>query len=387
MKKEPEKSIIGVYGSWAAGLLQDPPGLSFRRPTEDSVESWSMRAKAKVGDCILPPVFHRAVQPTTLSSHEVDGIHRERLHWQLPYGHQTEAILLKPAEGTGPWPGILALHDHGGNKYLGWRKIASYDESKSAFIQDHHDHYYGGVAWANELARRGYVVLVHDTFTFGSRRVRLEDVKGIEWGMPDVTALENDTGEDRTYIESYNRWASAHEHILSKSLFCAGTTWPGVFFREDQVALDVLAARPEVDQHKMGCCGLSGGGLRTVYLGGLDDRIKCAIAVGFMSTWKDFLLHKSYTHTWMTYAPGLPRHLDFPEILAARVPQATMVLNNNEDQLFTLSHMHKADRIIQEIFSKAEAEESYKCNFYEGLHKFDRTMQSDAFAWFDQWLG
>ena len=34
------------------------------------------------------------------------------------------------------------------------------------------------MAWANELARRGYVVLVHDTFTFGSRRMRLADVPG-----------------------------------------------------------------------------------------------------------------------------------------------------------------------------------------------------------------
>jgi len=40
----------------------------------------------------------------------------------------------------------------------------------------HQDQYYGGMAWANELARRGYVVLVHDTFTFGSRRMRLADV-------------------------------------------------------------------------------------------------------------------------------------------------------------------------------------------------------------------
>ena len=29
---------------------------------------------------------------------------------------------------------------------------------------------------ANDLAKRGYAVLVHDTFTFGSRRVRVGDV-------------------------------------------------------------------------------------------------------------------------------------------------------------------------------------------------------------------
>ena len=38
----------------------------------------------------------------------------------------------------------------------------------------------------------------------------------------------------------------------------------------------------------------------------------------------------------MTYVPLLPRDLDFPEILAVRLPMATMVLNCTEDPLFTL---------------------------------------------------
>jgi dienelactone hydrolase len=57
---------------------------------------------------------------------------------------------------------------------------------------------------------------------------------------------------------------------MSKSLFSAGATWPGVFPAEDQRALDYLCARPDGDATRVGCGGLSGGGLRTVYLTGLD---------------------------------------------------------------------------------------------------------------------
>ena len=32
-----------------------------------------------------------------------------------------------------------------------------------------------------------------------------------------------------------------------------------------------------------------------------------------MTTWRDYLLHKCYTHTWMIYIPGLPLDLDYPE--------------------------------------------------------------------------
>jgi dienelactone hydrolase len=190
----------------------------------------------------------------------------------------------------------------------------------------------------------------------------------------------------RKNIDAYNAWASDHEHIMARSLFSAGISWPAVYLAEDQVALDILADRADVDSGRIGCAGLSGGGLRTVMLGGLDPRISCAISVGFMTTWADFLLHKSHTHTWMTYIPLLPRELDFPEILALRAPKPTMVLNDIEDNLFTLDEMKKADRILSDIFKKASAADRYKCSFHPGLHKFDLAMQQEAFEWFDRWL-
>ena len=173
---------------------------------------------------------------------------------------------------------------------------------------------------------------------------------------------------------------------MAKSLFCAGTTWPGVFTAEDQRALDVLCARPDVDPGRVGCAGLSGGGLRTVYLAGLDDRIACACCVGMMTTWRDYLLNKCYTHTWMIYIPGLPLDLDYPEILGLHAPRPTLVLNDIEDGLFTIDEMRRADRILGEVFAKAGAADRYKCSFYPGPHKFDLPMQAEAFAWFERWL-
>ena len=126
--------------------------------------------------------------------------------------------------------------------------------------------------------------------------------------------------------------------------------------------------------------------MRTVFLGGSDPRIKCAVAVGFMTTWRDFLLDKCFTHTWMTYVPILPGELDFPEILGLRAPAPTMVLNCTEDPLYTLTEMQRADTILREVFEQAGGPGNYRCNFYPGGHKFDRAMQKDAFDWFDKHL-
>ena len=56
-----------------------------------------------------------------------------------------------------------------------------------------------------------------------------------------------------------------------------------------------------------------------------------------MTTSRGLSFNKCYTHTWMVYIPGLPLDLDYPEVLGLRVPLATLVQNNLEDQLFTVA--------------------------------------------------
>jgi hypothetical protein len=88
----------------------------------------------------------------------------------------------------------------------------------------------------------------------------------------------------------------------------------------------------------------------------------------------------------MTYVPGTPNDLEFPEILGLRAPLPTLVLNNIDDGLFTLSEMKASDTVLASVYKKAGAEKNYKCSFHPGPHKFDKKMQDEAFDWFDQWL-
>jgi len=82
----------------------------------------------------------------------------------------------------------------------------------------------------------------------------------------------------------------------------------------------------------------------------------------------------------------LPRDLDYPEILGLAAPSPVLVLNNRQDQLFTLPEMERADQILQQVYAKAGAADRYRAKFFDGPHKFDRAMQNEAFAWFDRWL-
>jgi dienelactone hydrolase len=379
---EDNLSIIGLYGQWASSLTEKQlPSLSYLRKEWSNLAAWRKMARTLVFERFAIPTIRGVPNVNIKKQYNYDGLHIEELTWQLPYGRPTEAILLKPLNQTKPLPGILAFHDHAGNKYFGTRKITRLSDDQHPLMKAHQKEYYENFAWANEIAKRGFVVLVPDAFTFASRRVMMQDVPAdLRQGLTD------EDPENHANIEAYNKWAGEHEHIMAKSLFCAGTTWPGVFFAEDQKALDVLCARPDVDPKRIGCGGLSGGGLRTVMTAGLDPRIKCAVCVGFMSTWKDFLLNKSFTHTWMLYVPLLPAELDFPEILGLRAPLPSLVLNDSDDFLYTLREMKRADNILTEVYQKAGAVNRYKCSFYPGPHKFDANMQAEAFDWFEKWL-
>ncbi len=377
-----EPNMLGAYGFWAAGLVPDGPArLSYRASRFQDVEAWRREARASLAVKLLQPPTGGTPKAELQHTFEHDGLTIEHLQWQLPYGPPTEAYLLRPSRAKGKLPGVLALHDHGGNKYFGTRKILKLGENPHPLMKAHQREYYGGVGWANELAKRDYAVLVHDAFLFGSRRVRVSD-------LPEVLRkdLKEAKPESEAEIVAYNKFAGEHESVVAKSLFCAGTSWPGVFTAEDDRALDYLASRADVDADRLGCGGLSGGGLRTVFLAGRDDRIKCACCVGMMTTWRDLLLHKTHTHTWMCYVPGLPGDLDYPEILGLRVPLPTLVQNDEGDGLFTLDGMKAANKILAEVYAKAGAADRYRGSFYPGPHQFDAPMQAESFAWFDRWL-
>lgn len=377
-------SMIGVYGEWAASLAPDPPELSFRRESfsAEDIDSWRAKADAKTRELIAVDPDVDGPRAVVRDSYEHDGLLIDEIDWALPSGPPTAAIFLRPSGSHGKLPGILGLHDHSGLKYFGWEKIAAGKRPIHPILLEHRAAHYGGRSWANELAKRGFAVLVHDVFPFASRRIREAEVN------PEIrqTVDGKEPGSIEEIIE-YNRWAAAHESIVAKSLFSAGTTWPALYLHEDLAALSYLISREEVDGESVGCCGLSGGGMRTAYLAGLDRRVKAAVCVGFMTTWRDFVLDKAFTHSWMVYAPLLPRYLDFPEIAALRVPQPFFVQNNREDQLFSLPEMERAASILQEVYEKAGVPEQVRIGFYPGPHKFDIEMQEEAFAWLSAHLG
>jgi dienelactone hydrolase len=373
--------ILGDYHSLATWHeSRCARAFSFLNQQWTDLEVWRAQARAKVHELLSynPPLC--TLSPTVEEIRESDGLVTELVSWRQPFGPRTGAFVVRPAGSEGRLPGVVALHDHSGFKYYGKEKLVALPEEPS-ILREFKQGTYGGASWANELARRGYVVVAPDVFLWGSRRMTPESV-------PEAFAakvLKEESGT-RAYIEAYNEFSGDYETLVAKTLFIAGTTWPGVMAWEDRRAVDYLLTRADVDPERVGCGGLSGGGLRTIYLAGLDPRVRCAVCVGFMSTADEMLADMVQWHTWMFHVPHLSAMMDLPDVASLHGPAPLMVQGDRDDALWTLAGQEKADAKLRDIYHKMNAAEAYRGLFYPGPHKFDREMQNDAFDWFDAWL-
>jgi dienelactone hydrolase len=310
---------------------------------------------------------------------ERGGVAGQAISWSVGYGPRTEAWLLRPADaGDTPLPGVVALHDHGGYKYFGKEKIAHGPDGALPVLADFRERCYGGRAYANELARAGFAVLVPDTFLWGSRKFPPELLAGEAGGAEESVEAS---------IATYNSCAGQHEHTVEKYCRVLGTTLSGVISYEDRVAVEYLASRPDVKQDALGCVGLSGGGLRAGLLQGTCARIRASVVVGMMSTYEGLLDHNIVSHTWMLYPGHWSRTGDWPDLVACRAPSPLLVQYDEQDGLFTPEGMQAADRRLAAHYESVGAAQNYVGQFYPGPHKFDVPMQETAFAWLAERLG
>jgi dienelactone hydrolase len=306
-----------------------------------------------------------------------DGVDGQEISWSVGYGPRTVAWLLRPAGVTGKLPGVIALHDHGGFYYYGKEKIADGPDPTPDILVSYRQVLYGGRAYANELARRGFAVLVPDVFLWGSRRFA-------PGSMNEATPSAGATDMDPA---AYNKLASRNEQDVAKYCTALGTSFAGVVSYEDRVAAHYLAGRPDVDAHAIGCIGLSGGGTRAALLYGTCPLVRAAVIVSMMSSYHGLVDHSPPSQTWMLYPPAWARYGDYPDIAACRAPLPLLVQYNRQDRLFSMAGMQEADARIAAEYASVGARGAYTGRFYDGPHKFDLAMQEDAFAWLAAHLG
>jgi dienelactone hydrolase len=367
------------------------PTLSFLDSRWTSLEEWKAVARSAF-------LHHLAFDPAPdLIRSDVDRIEERdefriehvRIHASPAYA--IPARVLVPTGRRGRLPAVVALHCHGGQYAWGAAKLVSSPDDSPVLI-DYRHRLYGGRAYAEDLARRGFVVIVIDAFYFGDRRLRARtlprdavpaEAREAFDSLASLASLAEGSAE---HIRAENRIASAFETPVAKTLAAAGATWPGLLAWDDRRTVDYLITRADVDAERIGCIGLSGGGLRAASLAATDPRIKAACVVAWMSTLGEMVPAHARRHTWMAWVPGLRGSLDLPDAAALTAPGALLVQQCARDTLFPMEGMRAAVDRLERIYAKAGIPDRFRGAFYDEPHSFTPAMQADAFAWLARWL-
>lgn len=361
--------------------------LSYLEARWRDLDAWKAVARPLFREMLRYDPKPLPLRAEAVRREERDGFTLEVIQISATRAYQIPAWVLVPKGRRGRLPAVVAIHDHGGRYVWGQEKLISYPTDSAELLGKRESAY--GRPWAEHLARRGYVVIVIDGFYFGERRLRVEDMS-LERVIPEakeaVKAAKTAPPESTEWHAAINRACSLYESLTAKNFFAAGTTWPGLHVWDDMRSVDYLLSRPDVDPARIGCAGLSIGGLRTAHLIAADSRIKAASITGWMTQFGPQHRNHLRNHTWMIYVPGVHGAMDFPDVASLHAPGALLVQQCRRDLLYPLEAMEGAVKKLSQIYAKAGIPDRFRGTFYDEPHVFKPHMQDETFAWFDRWL-
>lgn len=260
---------------------------------------WELLGLSEMETC---PLESRTEERVLLKN----GILREKVRIQVEPDVWMPVYILIPEKAQTKGPGqrpscVIAPPGHqGAGKYsvAGCREIPAVNK-----MIDHYHYDYG-----MQLAERGFVALCPDCRGFGERR------EEALWG-----------DEEQAFLNS----TCFHLAHMAEPL---GMTVAGMLTWDLMRLVDYIEQRGEWDPDDIGCVGFSGGGMQTLWLAAMDDRIARACISGYLYGYRDSLLELNGNCS-CNYVPGLWKLADMGDIGALIAPRPLIIQSCREDHL------------------------------------------------------
>ncbi|HNR29987.1 MAG TPA: alpha/beta hydrolase family protein [Candidatus Hydrogenedentes bacterium] len=335
-------------------LAYDPSG-------ETPFSVWREQARAKLIECLLEPPPEASFDAVVVDRKDRGTYEARKIVFNVSGFCRIPAYLLVP-KGTGPFPAMIALHDHGARFSIGKEKVVrpfgvSHEVKRDA--QEWVDACYGGRWIGDALAARGYVVFAADALFWGER------------GRREGVAYEE-------------------QQTLAANLLQVGMTWSGVITWDDVRCAEFVATLPEVEPARIGAVGLSMGCHRTWMLSAATDRIAAGAAICWMGT-TEALMAPGNNQTkgqsaFSMLVPNLRNYLDYPDVAAIACPKPTLYYNGEQDPLFPVPGVEAAYARIRRVYESQGAGDRLVTKLWPVPHVFNLEMQEETFTWLDRQL-
>jgi len=257
-------------------------------------------------------------------------------------------IILLPLGTIKNAPSVLYQHYHGGE----------YAHGKDELFASKLIAFSPGL----ELVKAGYVVMAIDAYAFGERSGKGPDGPKEKGGAEELTWAKINMWKGR------NHW--------------------GMMVRDDQMALDYLVTRPEIDPGRIATIGLSMGCFRAFYLAALDQRIKVTVPVSCITRNADLIKNQSLSrHGIYYYVDGLIKYFDTESIMACIAPRALLNLSGADDLLEPLEGQKYINEALTKVYAVMGTAGQFKYRIYEGVgHEYTTGMWEETLAWLKEKL-
>jgi dienelactone hydrolase len=272
----------------------------------------------------------------------------EKFQFDNGAGATVPGYLLLPKNNPKKAPAILYCHWHGGE----------YEIGKEELFQARHTPEAPGPA----VARRGFVVLAIDAYCFGERNGQGPGGPGERGKEGEMTAFK------------FHLW-------VGRALW-------GMILRDDLMALDYLASRPEVDANRIGVMGMSMGATRSWWLMALDERLKTGVPVCCLTRYRNLIDHELlHVHSIFYYIPSLFSHFDTEAIVALIAPRPVLFLDGDRDSTSPVDGIHAVESAVRPVYRLYGEENRFQSIVYEGQgHLYTQEMWAKTLAWMDEKL-
>jgi dienelactone hydrolase len=334
-------------------LSREASGLPF--------EEWRAKARAAYLETLQTPPPRAPFNAQVVAVEDRGTYEARKLAFNVSADSRIEAYLLVP-KGTGPFPAVLALHDHGAHFTIGKEKVVKPFGATPERLQDAQDwvnQCYGGNWIGDELAKRGYVVFATDALFWGDRG-RFEGVD---------------------YTE---------QQTLAANMLQLGMSWAGNIVWDDLRSAEFVQGLPEVNPDRIGCVGLSMGAHRTWSLCAATDIVKCGAAICWMGDTPTLMAEGNNQTTGQSsfsmLLPGLRNLLDYPDVASIACPKPMLFFNGTEDALFPVPGVENCYKKMRGVWDGCGAGDKLTTKLWPVPHVFNAEMQGEAFAWLDRWL-
>lgn len=329
----------------------------FSAKTKDEFEKWKVATRSVLSE-ITGISKMEPCEPVVkfIETCKLNGYRRDKLLLQTEPGVWMPFYALVPdgLEKCEKRPSMIATHGHGScGKYspAGRADIPAVLDAIKIYNYDY------GV----KFVKKGYIVFCPDARGFGERR----------------EFMDQGDQEDKFMGNSCIP--------LNHQAMSLGMTQTGMWTWDLMRLIDYIETREDCDAKRIGCGGLSGGGLQTLWLAAMDDRIACAVVSGYFYGYRDSLLKLPH-NCGCNYVPHLWEHVDMGDLGALIAPRPLLIESGSKDPLNGergLVNVTEQVEITTKAYHLLNAQEKLYHYVFEGVHAWNGEK---TYSFVDKWL-